>query len=337
LVTHHPQLTSSEIGFLWAAYMEDTAESCILKHFISVMEDAEARPILEFALSAAEQHVSWIRDLFTKEGIPVPDGFGSQDWNPNAQRLYSDLFALGYIKHLATMGSAGHTMAHSLSTRPDVRRFFRESTNGSSELFDRTVDYMLSKGFYVRPPSMNYPSKVEYVKKQGFLSNVIGGHRPLLSIEICHLSKAVETNKIGGALLLGFGQVAKSKAVREHMARGQAIANKHIQLFQELILADGLPSPSTSDGAVSASTVSTFSDKLILFTVNSISALGIVNYGAALAVTMRADLASRYARLQAETMLYAEDGVNLMIENQWLEQPPQVTDHNALLKGEIST
>jgi hypothetical protein len=32
----------------------------------------------------------------------------------------------------------------------------------------------------------------------------------------------------------------------------------------------------------------------------------------------------------AEIMQYANDGVKLMIENQWMEQPPQNVDREAL-------
>jgi hypothetical protein len=332
MVEHHPMLTSSEIGFLWAAFMEDAAANKLLKHFLSVLEDAEVLPILELARDSTEKHTDWISKLFIGEGIPVPEGFSDQDWSPNAPRLFSDTFAMRYIKHLATMGSGSHAMAHCLSTRADVRRFFRSNAEGSAELLDRIVDHMLVKGVYVRPPYMNYPGKVEYVEKQGFLSNMIGGSRPLLAVEICHLSKAVESNIIGATLLTGYGQVVKSRSVSVHMNRGKEIALKHVKLFQTLLLEDDLSPANTSDSVVTDSTLPTFSDKLMMFTLNSISALGIANYGAALAATMRADVVAMYMRLQAESVLYAEDGVNLMIENQWLEQPPQTTDRHALLE-----
>lgn len=55
-------------------------------------------------------------------------------------------------------------------------------------------------------------------------------------------------------------------------------------------------------------------------------------YGAALSVVQRRDLAAEYTRLIGEIGLYAEDGINLMIKNGWLEQPPMAEDRKIWLK-----
>ena len=57
---------------------------------------------------------------------------------------------------------------------------------------------------------------------------------------------------------------------------------------------------------------------------------GIGNYGASLAASLRLDLATDYARLLTEVGLYAEDGANLLIDNGWLEEPPQTPNKTAL-------
>ncbi|MCI3927061.1 DUF3231 family protein [Paenibacillus sp. TRM 82003] len=310
--------------------MEDAAAACMLRHFLVVLEDEGARPILQAALDAATRHCERIAELFAKEGIPVPVGFTDKDWNPHAPRLFSDAYALRYLKHLGSMGAAGHSLAHSLSTRADVRGFYRSNAESSGQLLDMVVDYMLEKGFYVRPPTMAYPEKAEFVEKQTFLSSLLGRHRPLLAVEICHLSKNIETNLIGETLLLGFAQTAKTKGVETHLRRGREIALKHVHLFREMLLEDDLSTPSTSDSVVSESTDAPWSEKLMMFVVSSITALGIGNYGASLSTTMRTDIAAMYTRLAGEVLLYAEDGVNLMIDRGWLEQPPQTVDRRAL-------
>jgi hypothetical protein len=43
-------------------------------------------------------------------------------------------------------------------------------------------------------------------------------------------------------------------------------------------------------------------------------------------------LAADYIRLTAEIAAFAEDGLNIMIDNGWLEQPPQATDRDKLAK-----
>lgn len=52
--------------------------------------------------------------------------------------------------------------------------------------------------------------------------------------------------------------------------------------------------------------------------------------GKSLGLSPRRDLGANYIRLTAEISQYAEDGTNIMIENEWLEQPPQATDRDPL-------
>jgi hypothetical protein len=47
----------------------------------------------------------------------------------------------------------------------------------------------------------------------------------------------------------------------------------------------------------------------------------------------RHDLGSIYVRLSAEVSQFVEDGANIMIENGWLEQPPQASDRDQLVNG----
>lgn len=47
----------------------------------------------------------------------------------------------------------------------------------------------------------------------------------------------------------------------------------------------------------------------------------------------RRDLGSNYVRLTSEVVQYVEYVTNITIENEWLEQPPQVTNRNQLANG----
>jgi hypothetical protein len=57
---------------------------------------------------------------------------------------------------------------------------------------------------------------------------------------------------------------------------------------------------------------------------------GVGNYGAAISESQRSDFVIDYSRLIGEVLKYEEDGVNIMIANQWLEQPPLALDRKAL-------
>lgn len=84
------------------------------------------------------------------------------------------------------------------------------------------------------------------------------------------------------------------------------------------------------DSGVIESTDAPFSDKLFLYHVTILVAAGTGNYGIAAAASPRKDIASNYVKLAAEIASYAEDGAKKMIENGWLEEPPQLANQNEM-------
>ena len=191
---------------------------------------------------------------------------------------------------------------------------------------------LLAKGLYVRAPYIEMPDKVEYIKKQSFLGSLMGQQRPLLAVEITNIYANVQTFALGKALLTAFSQVAKSKAVRQFFVRGRDIAAKHIEVLDTALHDSQLRSPMTWNDTVTDSVLAPFSDKLMMFHVAAIAAVGVTDYGASLSTCLRKDLALTYTRLAAEIGQYAEDGANLMIEQSWMEQPPQTVDRDALAR-----
>lgn len=132
---------------------------------------------------------------------------------------------------------------------------------------------------------------------------------------------------------MGFSQVAGSDEVKQYFNRGKDIAKKHREVFTGALRKEDLPAPMSWDHDVMDSKVSPFSDKLMLFHVTGLNALGIYNYGAALSGSQRHDLHADYGRLLAEIGVYAEAGAKLMIKNRWLEQTPLSPDREELTKA----
>lgn len=150
-------------------------------------------------------------------------------------------------------------------------------------------------------------------------------------IELTHISKKnTETNSIGRTFITGFSQTAKSSEVRRYLERGTEIAAKHETVFRQILIEDGVPLPTTWDSTISQSIDAPFSDKLMMFQINSLNALSVAGYGTAIGASLRKDLGGHYTRLVAEILQYANDGVKLMIDNRWMEQPPQNVDREAL-------
>ncbi|MEW9674524.1 DUF3231 family protein, partial [Ammoniphilus sp. 3BR4] len=314
---HNIRLTSSEMGFLWTQYISDSMAVCVFKHFLEKVEDTQIQPVIEFALSLSENHVKRITQIFIDEDIPIPKGFSDEDVNVSAPRLYSDTFVLNYIRQMSRVGMATSSLALSHAARSDFTDFYTQCLSSTAELNNRSGSVLLSKGLFIRPPFIPKPEKVDFVEKQNFLTGWFGERRPLNAIEITHIFINSQTNALGKGLIIGFSQVAQSKQVREFFVRGREIATKHIEIFRSILTEDNIPSPTTWDSDITTSTIPPFSDKLMMFHINGIIASGIGNYGVAMAASMRRDLSTHYSRLTVEVGQYAEDGVNIMIDNGW--------------------
>lgn len=70
----------------------------------------------------------------------------------------------------------------------------------------------------------------------------------------------------------------------------------------------------------------------MLFHVMSLNGIGLGNIGGSLALSFRRDVAAKYLKMMKDIGLYAEDGVNIMIKNEWFERPPQAIDRENLSK-----
>ncbi|WP_174734573.1 DUF3231 family protein [Mesobacillus harenae] len=327
---HNPKLICSEIAALWSAYMQNSMSYCIVQHFANVNEDADSRDIIQTALTNCNFVVNEVKQIFEKEHHAIPIGFTHKDVNLNASRVYSDLFTLRYIKYMAAAGTAAAAAFLEVLARNDVREFFSKTSEMFMKLYNDTCDLLLKKGAFIRSPTIAPMEKAEYLQGESFLSGLIGRHRPLTAIELAHICKNTETNSIGRTFIVGFSQTAQSPEVRQYMERGAEIAAKHETVFRQILVEDGMPLPSTWDSTISQSTDAPFSDKLMMFQANSLTALSVAGYGAAIGGSLRKDLGGHYTRLVAEILQYANNGVKLMIENRWMEQPPQNIDREAL-------
>jgi hypothetical protein len=330
-ITHHPQLTASELATLWNTYIADTMGKCMLTHFKLTVENEKLEKVIDTALQIGEDHILTITNLFHEETIPIPLGFSENDLNKNAPRLYSDMYCLRYIEHMGRTGLSTYSLSKAISSRKDIRELYKKWYSQTETLFDLATDLALELGVYVRSPYLDYPNSVTFVEDDDFLGHIFGKQRPLLAIEIAHLGTNIEVCHVGQTLLMGFSQVAKSKNLRHFFQRGSNIGKKQITTFFEILKDSNTSYPSTWDALVTGSIEPPFSDKLMLFQANLLSAIALADFGTAIGGSVRKDIGLIYARLMAELSSFAEDGAKLMIKERWLEKPPQVHDRDKLI------
>ncbi|MGG1397764.1 DUF3231 family protein [Bacillus salipaludis] len=328
------RLTAGEIAQLWVQYLNDSASLCVLTFFLEKAEDDEIKPIIEYALELSQSHIKIITAILTEEKNVVPYGFRiNEDVDLTAPRLYSDSFVLNFINQMSKVGLTLYGAAVATSVRNDIKTYYMNCLTETMELYKRSTELLLSKGLFIRSPSLPNLEKVEFVKKQWFMLDVFGEKRPLIAAEVDNLFANLQRNALGVAALTGFSQVANDKDVKQFFLKGLEIGNKHIRLFRGKLEESKLPAPMGWDSEITNSTTHTFSDKLMMFFTSGLVSMSIGYYGTAVSQSPRGDISSMYNRLSLEVQLYSEDGANIMIKNGWMEQPPMASDRDELLKN----
>jgi len=326
-------LTASEISSLWTQYMFDSMSICFIEYALEHLEDNDIIEIYNFSLELAERHVQKAKEFFENENYPIPKGFTEKDVDTKAPRLFQDPFYLYYMYIMSLQGLTGYALSVGNSIRPDLRKYYMDCNTETMILFEKTIDTMLEKGIYTRPPVISPPEQIDFVKQQSFLTGWFGSRRPLTGMEIGDITFNLYKMHQHVTLKVGFSQVAESKKVRQFIKRGMEIANKHISTFERVFREERLNYPISWQSQVTNSTTSPFSDKWMMYQILLSTQATIAFYGSALSVTARRDLAEKYIGLTSELIRYAEDGMNLMIDNGWLEEPPKASDRRALSQG----
>jgi len=328
---HKIPLTSMEIGMLWNQYMIDTMSICMEKVALAKVQDEQIQPLIHDALQMLEEKTEQIRVFFQNEGIPIPIGFTDEDINLEAPPLYTDIYRLKYLKfkYRLRLGQNGLNLAHSI--HENIRYFYQDYSRKVIDSDEEVTKLLLDRGLLIRTPCITVPDSVEFVHGSTFMGSFFGSaERKLLAIEIASLGSNIMNNLIGKVLLTGFSQVVESEEIRNHIVRGIDIANKHIDIFTTVLREEDIPVPVINFTGVTNSIISPFSNKLMLYHISVLNAVGIANYGTMMSQCMRKDLITDCMRLVTEVGLYLEDGANLLIDNSWMEEPPKAVDHMEL-------
>ncbi|RXT01948.1 DUF3231 family protein [Ammoniphilus sp. CFH 90114] len=326
------KLTTAEIANLWANYQTSTMTTCVLRYFLAIVKDESLQPSISYALELSQKHVSRLTAYFQEEGIPVPHGFTENDVNPNAMPLFSDEYLISYIQNLSKTWVSSNAIALTISSRKDIREFYTESLSSSSALFNRSVEIMLSKGIYSRPPVIPYPEQEQWIQQQSYLNGLFGEKRPLDALGIANLYSNIVLNNTGLTLVRGFSQCTKDEAFRRFLLKGIEIGKKHIELLSKPLKQEEITIPASSSMFVTTSTEPPFSDRLMFTHVVQMMQISMADYGASLATSMRRDIGALYTLLISEVTSYSEEGTHLGITKKWIERPPEAVNREELRK-----
>jgi hypothetical protein len=296
------------------------------------VKDTEIRPVVEGTLALTQSQSQQIRDIFEMEQIPVPQGFSDADVDLSAAPLYTDLYALSFVYRVGQVNLHHFGAAATKVARDDVAAFFFTGLESVTKLYKVSLHVMLTKGIYDRPPKMVYSDKVEFIRDESFLGKWFGEQRTLNALELGEIFFVIERNYIGLLLLFGLIQVMKDKEIKQFLLKGKELSEKQINIFNTILRNENLLEISPVTMEVTNSTVSPFSDKLILFLITTTTSASLSLVAYAMSVSMRKDLIAHYSRIMAEIMLYGEEGIKLMINRGWMEEPPQPFDRKTVMR-----
>ncbi|MEH6908150.1 DUF3231 family protein [Neobacillus drentensis] len=321
--TNTNSLTAAEVSALWLQYSGDSMAICIFKYFLHIVENKEIKPILENALQLSESHITKITEFLTRANFQIPLGFTDNDVNVNAPRLFSDQFLLFYSYIMTIHGITGYSLAFTNCERPDIQNYFSECLVSAKELFQNIVALAKNQPKYISVPSIPSPHGTKFVESPGFISNLIGDKRPLNSSEISTLFFNSTKTGFVSSLSLAFSQVAVREDVRNFLLKNVKLAGKDAESFDALLQQEQLPIPKKWDNEITDSTVSPFSDKLIMFHAGFLVNAALTYYGASLGSSLRSDIIVNYSKVFTHAMEAGVISYNIMVKHGWMEKQPE--------------
>jgi hypothetical protein len=325
------QLSAGELAHCWEQLMENSMSNVVLEYFTLTSETEDAKSLCREAKNISDSAIQFCESVLRKDNYPIPKGFSiKEDLNPNAPKMYTDVFIMFYLNNLAKLGISLTSMAYSDSAREDVRNFFHEQLQNMATLFDRTTSTLLEKGVFVRPPLITSTHETQPLADKGFLGNFFNDNRELTAREANELHKNVFMNYIGKNLLIGFIQSVSNQELKALLQHGKQLSLDIIDKLSSLLIQNDLPVSMTWDTNVLDAQTAPFSEKLITFHIEQLNQMGVANYGYSAAVSTRKDLKTTYAKIIADVYQYEENIKTFMLNNDWMEKPPVVLSRDKL-------
>ncbi|RAS78161.1 DUF3231 family protein [Priestia endophytica] len=326
------KLTSSEIGTLWAEYVNGTMTDVVNRYIFSIVEDKSIKTIFEDAIKTFAKQKKQIVAFIENEGFPVPLGFTESDLNKGTEKLFTDIFCLNYLHIMTLHGLLGHTTALGVSVRKDLRNFYDSCDSDAKRMYHQTIELLLEKGNFQRDPLFYPATNPEFISSQDFTDGIFGKGRRLSAPEIISISVNLKKSIMAKTLSIAFSQVAQSKEVRKFLEESENTADKQIQAFSKIMHADNLPVPRSWETEVTIPTDSPFSDKLMLYHIGFLFQTAQAYHGTGLASAMRTDLITTYEGTILKNLMVTKKWFNIMVKNKWLEQPPLAPNRKEIAK-----
>lgn len=324
-MSQNPALTASEVGALWMCYQQNSMVLRFIDHFIENAENEEAKELMQSFHNEINPFLERIKVAFQEEGRAVPIGFTEVDVKKGVPVLFENNFDIMFLRIINEISSAMSALNLTMAYRSDIRRYLIDLTALTQKYYDEATNYLLSKGILPRAPFVPAAMQAQFVQDEKYLGgiNPFSEKRPLNTVEIAHLYRAVEANTVGRHMINGFEQCAEKEDVKKYMHEGSKLGKKIIKELTAKLLESNITVPSPSGGNVTRSEVAPFSDKAMMYCVSMFCNFSLGGNSLGTAFSLRSDLSALMTWILKDVFQYAEEGAKLMIKHGWLEQPPE--------------
>ena len=328
------QLTSTELGTLWMAYQSTCSNLIFFKVLMDKTINKEAQNILTTYIADVQIVKDKILNLYNNEKVAIPIGFDEKHIVKEDAPLFDDIFNIMFLRQIMKINFGHSALFAAMSYMNEVKEIIRLNYDIADKYYTLTTNFLSEKGVLSKPPYVSMPKKVELVEDKNYMSgfNLFSDKRTLNTIEVGFLNEAIENNILGVQMMTGFAQVAENKEVKEYFIEGKELAKKIISKLSNVLLDSDIQPGSTWAGKATDSTSPPFSDHLMMFITNlmSNSAIGYNILGTSF--SMRSDLQTKLSLIAKDTFRFSKKGGKLLIQNKWMEEPPQIEDRNQLTK-----
>ncbi|HET7627107.1 MAG TPA: DUF3231 family protein [Bacillales bacterium] len=334
---NHP-ICSSEYAALWMIYEKKTMVARVLEYFLTHVDEQESKRLMTERYTVEKQDVETISTILRREGAPVPVGFTELDVHLDAPPLFDHMFDIMYLRTMSKVATGLHALYTTVSYREDIIDLFKKFTREAEEMYKKTTQLLLDKGVLARSPYVDIPSENQFVKDKTYMSgfSLFNDKRTLNVVEVALIYQSIESNVMGMQLMTGFSQVTDHEQVRNYFFEGKELAKKIVTELGGLLLQSDIQTPATWAGKATRSTIAPFSNKLMMYNTSLLSSFGLTSNALGTSFSLRSDLPLKMANLSRNIFNYAKKGGKLMIENGWMEKPPQMEERSQVIQGKRS-
>ncbi|MBU3183086.1 DUF3231 family protein [Clostridium psychrophilum] len=296
--------------------------------------DKEAQNIIAEFITKGENIKANIVDIFNNEKAVLPIAFSEQDVVMEAPTLFDDIFHIMFLRQMMKLNMGYCSVYSAMSYKKEVQDIFKINNEVANEYYAITTKYLLGKGVLAKPPYVTMPNKVEFIENKSYMSghNPFSDKRSLNTLEVGFLNEGIEDNIFGMQLMTGFAQVATDNEVKKYFIEGKELAKEIISKLSDILLQSDVQPPSTWAGRATDSTITPFSDKLMMFITSLLNNTAVGYNALGTSFSLRSDLHTKLALISKDAFDFAKKGSKLMIEHKWMEEPPQMEDRNQLTK-----